>query len=118
MNPLAILLIGMVVVVGGILLLRLHAFLSLIAGALVVAVLLKTPYLYRHSLRDGAAKVIRADPDRGTVTLKPKNPLLDGAPLLVLAPTNARDGYAPVATLRVTGTDAKDVTTAKRVTGG
>src|SRR5438874_2133077 len=37
MNPLWILLIGMGVVIGGILLLRLHPFLSLIAGALVVA---------------------------------------------------------------------------------
>ena len=39
MNPLWILLIGMAVVIGGILLLRLHPFLSLIAAALTVAAL-------------------------------------------------------------------------------
>lgn len=39
MDPLYILAVGMVVVVGGILWLRLHAFLALIAGALVVGVL-------------------------------------------------------------------------------
>jgi GntP family gluconate:H+ symporter len=42
MNPIAVVLIGVVVVVGGILLLRLHAFLSLIAGAFVVAALSPT----------------------------------------------------------------------------
>jgi gluconate:H+ symporter, GntP family len=39
MDPLIILLIGMVTVVGGILVLRLHAFLALVAGALVVGFL-------------------------------------------------------------------------------
>ncbi len=39
MNPLCILLIGILVVVGGVLVLRLHAFLALILGALLVAAL-------------------------------------------------------------------------------
>src|SRR5437868_3484085 len=39
MNPLWILLIGMLVVVGGVLVLRLHAFLALILGAILVAAL-------------------------------------------------------------------------------
>tara|TARA_R110000850_G_scaffold225641_13_gene351032 strand:+ start:2424 stop:3830 length:1407 start_codon:yes stop_codon:yes gene_type:complete len=39
MNPLLILLIGMIVVIGGILGLRLHAFLALLLGAIVVAIL-------------------------------------------------------------------------------
>lgn len=117
MNPLAILLIGMVVVVGGILLLRLHAFLSLIAGALVVALLTPTPYLYRFELRAGAEKVIRSDAAGGTVTLKPKVALLDGTPLLVLAPAATREGYARVATLRVAATDASGLATAKVVNG-
>lgn len=42
MHPFLLLLIGMAVVVGGILLLRLHAFLALLLGALVVALL--TPH--------------------------------------------------------------------------
>ncbi len=47
MSPFVILLIGMIVVVGGILGLRLHAFLALIAGALTVALL--TPFEARES---------------------------------------------------------------------
>ena len=39
MNPLVILLIGMIVVIGGILGLRLHAFLALLLGAIVVSIL-------------------------------------------------------------------------------
>src|ERR1700733_637267 len=39
MNPICIVLIGVAVVIGGILALRLHPFLSLIAGAIVVALL-------------------------------------------------------------------------------
>ena len=42
MNPILIVLIGVAVVVGGILALRLHAFLSLIAGAMVVGLLAPT----------------------------------------------------------------------------
>ena len=47
MSPFVILFIGMVVVVGGILGLRLHAFLALVAGALTVALL--TPFEARES---------------------------------------------------------------------
>ena len=39
MSPLALLLVGLVIVVGGILALRLHAFLALILGAFAVALL-------------------------------------------------------------------------------
>ena len=39
MDPFLILAIGMAVVVGGILLLRLHAFIALLVGALIVATL-------------------------------------------------------------------------------
>jgi len=50
MNPIWILLIGVVVVIGGILALRLHAFLSLIAGALVVAVLTPKIDVYHYAI--------------------------------------------------------------------
>ena len=50
MDPLIILLVGMVVVVGGILFFRLHAFLALIAGALVVAVLTPSAALSRYAV--------------------------------------------------------------------
>jgi GntP family gluconate:H+ symporter len=51
MDPLVILLIGMFVVVGGVLAFRLHAFVALIAGALVVAAL--TPTAALQGFADG-----------------------------------------------------------------
>jgi gluconate:H+ symporter, GntP family len=56
MNPLWIALIGVAVVVGGILALRLHAFLSLMAGAAVVALLTPAAVVYRFSLHSGLAE--------------------------------------------------------------
>jgi GntP family gluconate:H+ symporter len=53
LNPLLILLIGMAVVVGGILLLRLHAFLSLTAGAIVVLALTPSAKPLGERLADG-----------------------------------------------------------------
>jgi gluconate:H+ symporter, GntP family len=50
MNPALILLIGVVVVIGGILVLRMRAFLALIAGALVVALLTPKADVYQYSL--------------------------------------------------------------------
>src|SRR3954447_13790943 len=103
MSPLWIILIGMAVVVGGILVLRLHAFLSLIVGALVVALLTPTPFLYRYSLRAGAIDLESVDVANKSVVLKPKAKLIDGSPLYVFAPAPTQSGYKQVATLRVTG---------------
>ena len=50
MDPLWILFLGMVVVLGGILALRLHAFLALVAGALVVAALTPTAAIVNHGV--------------------------------------------------------------------
>ncbi|MHC4510629.1 MAG: hypothetical protein ACYTAO_17025 [Planctomycetota bacterium] len=49
-DPLWLMLIGMVVVLGGILVLRLHAFLALILGAIIVASLTATPALRQFAL--------------------------------------------------------------------
>ncbi len=49
MDPLLILLIGIVVVIGGILALRLHAFMALLLGALAVALLTPAPALQRYA---------------------------------------------------------------------
>jgi len=53
MNPILIVLIGVCVVVGGILALRLHPFLSLIAGAIVVALLSPGHGLVGQRIADG-----------------------------------------------------------------
>lgn len=51
MDPLAILLIATAVVVGGVLVLRLHAVLALLAGAFVVAWLTPAPSIFQHEIR-------------------------------------------------------------------
>jgi len=56
MNPLLILLIGMAVVVGGILVLRLHAFLALLAGAIAVLALTKSSVPIGVRLGEGFGK--------------------------------------------------------------
>jgi GntP family gluconate:H+ symporter len=56
MNPLVILLIGMAVVVGGILVLRLHAFLALLAGAIAVLALTKSAVPIGVRLGEGFGK--------------------------------------------------------------
>lgn len=49
MSPLVLLLIGLVIVVGGILVLRLHAFLALVLGAFAVALLTPGPALQNYA---------------------------------------------------------------------
>src|SRR5439155_13092502 len=99
MNPLLILLIGMTVVVGGILLLRLHAFLALIAGAIVVALLTPGTYVYRFTLRSGAIPVARIDAEHRTVILKTKQPLVEDSTLIALRPASTATGYQQAALL-------------------
>jgi GntP family gluconate:H+ symporter len=115
MNPLWILLIGVAIVVGGILALRLHTFLSLIAGALVVALLTPTHVLYRFSLRAGDVQFASADPANGTVLLSSKTIRPPGAPLLVLAPADTPSGYRQIAMLQVINQTPEKTTRAKFV---
>ena len=53
MNPFLILAIGMVIVVGGILFLRLHAFLALILASLVVAGITSAEVVEQFYLAEG-----------------------------------------------------------------
>lgn len=104
MSPLLILLIGMVVVVGGVLALRLHAFLALVCGALVVAALTPGGLVSRHAAREAARatglRIAAADPGGQMLRLAGgSNKVLPGSTLLVIRPT--RRGYARVATLGV-----------------
>ena len=69
MSPLLILAVGMVVVIGGILVLRLHAFLALILGALVVAAL--TPKDAVRSYGERVAAIPLTGIDGRTAALKP-----------------------------------------------
>ena len=69
MNPLWILAAGMAVVVGGVLLLRLHAFLALILGALVVAFLTSTANLTDFAKMDARNEATKRLKDK---TLEPR----------------------------------------------
>ena len=57
MSPILLLLIGMVIVVGSILIFRLHAFLALILGSLIVAALTDKEEVYHHCLKSEAVRV-------------------------------------------------------------
>jgi gluconate:H+ symporter, GntP family len=108
MNPLWILLIGMVVVVGGVLALRLHAFLALILGALVVAALTPADAVYRQALRgDREFRVATATVvgDKAVLTFNPGK--VKVAPGTSLQVTKAGDGpVAVVGTATVKSVDA------------
>lgn len=103
MSPLWILLIGMVVVVGGVLALRLHAFLALILGAIVVAILTPSQYRQRHALQDPDKRYQLVSTEGTALTLRAEklNPVV-GTRLIVL---RLNDTGAPVrvGTLEVDG---------------
>ena len=112
MNPLLILVAGMVVVVGGVLVLRLHAFLALVCGALVVAALtpggLSTRYAAREAARALGLRFVAADPSGQAVKLAGgKGTVAPGATLVVLRP--GRRGVERVATLGVLTADKDSV---------
>src|ERR1043165_9063848 len=63
MSALTILVIGMAIVVGGVLLLRLHAFLALLLGAVVVAGLTSTDQIVAARIAAGSVAVMEVGPD-------------------------------------------------------
>jgi len=104
MNPLWILLIGMVVVVGGVLALRLHAFLALVLGALVVALLTPQHVTYRFALRSKqmvVTEVIQAGPGLAASFNAGKAKHAAGTPLVLLK-VHPEHGPVQIATARVT----------------
>jgi len=118
MNPFWILLIGMVVVVGGVLALRLHAFLALVCGALVVAGLTPRGQVARYAAREaaratGLAVARQTGPSVSFTTGKVAP--APGTRLVVLRPT--RDGYSRLVSLRVVTTDPQS-TRAEPEAGG
>ncbi|MCA9116726.1 MAG: GntP family permease [Planctomycetaceae bacterium] len=81
-----ILLAGVVVVIGGVLVLRLHAFLALILGALVVAALTPAAAVESYSLRKNRLRVLTMEEDGRQVVLAVSKsvPLQEGMQLPVL----------------------------------
>lgn len=73
MDPILLLLVGMVIVIGGILWLRLHAFVALLAAAVVVAVLTPRDAVERAAIAQGAtpaAAAAQADESLGVKLAK------------------------------------------------
>jgi GntP family gluconate:H+ symporter len=112
MSPLVILAIGMAIVVGGVLALRLHAFLALLLAALCVAALTPRDAVYREELSSDAARVVEVDAAAGTVTLRggSARDLGDGSSLVVLPAASSGDLLASTAqaTLRLENLVSKE----------
>ena len=83
MSPIILLLIGMVIVVGSILIFRLHAFLALILGSLIVAALTEKEAVYYHSLQSEAVRVSGVVRDRVTLKASKNQKIISGAIFLL-----------------------------------
>jgi GntP family gluconate:H+ symporter len=70
MDPLLIVLSGMLVAIGGILVLKLHAFLALTAGALLVALLTPDRFVYLSEAISAAVPVVSVDAGTGRTELR------------------------------------------------
>ncbi|MGE4178659.1 MAG: GntP family permease [Limisphaerales bacterium] len=83
MSPLVILIIALTVVIGGVLFLRLHAFLVLIVGALVVGALTPTAAIRRFELGKAEIRIesVAADGRTGQVSDR-KRQVADGSRML------------------------------------
>jgi GntP family gluconate:H+ symporter len=69
MHPIAILLIGVVIVIGGVLFFRLHAFLALTLAALVVGLLTPTANIEKYWLDKNKVRVVGPGEEKRTVVL-------------------------------------------------
>jgi GntP family gluconate:H+ symporter len=70
MSPLLILLIAVLIVVGGVLVLRLHAALALLAAAIIIGLLTPSEFVYQHEVLSVACRVVEVNADGGLVTLR------------------------------------------------
>jgi gluconate:H+ symporter, GntP family len=100
---LAILLAGVVVVVGGVLALRLHAFLALLLGALLVGILTPAATVERFAVQKDAARLLSLDPvaREATLALTEKQGARPGMLYLVVRPDPATGRFESVAALQV-----------------
>lgn len=73
MDPLLIAALGTIVMVLGLVLLRLHAFLALILGAILIALLTPTPNREWFHLQSAASQVAAIEAGSGLVNLSPKS---------------------------------------------
>lgn len=100
---LGILLVGVIVVVGGVLVLRLHAFLALTLGALLVGMLTPGANIERHAVEQNAIEALSVGAD-GHVVLSadPRDALSAGTRLLLIRVNERTGRYEDIAELKVT----------------
>lgn len=93
-QTLGIILAGVCVVVGGVLALRLHAFLALTLAAFVVAAFTPSAALERHHVREQSAAVASVDFEAGTLAFRGGGAqgIVPGSLLFVVADDPRRDG--------------------------
>ncbi len=85
MSPLLILACGMVIVIGGIIVLRLHAFLALLLGALMVAACTTPAQLVASRIATGSVPLVTVDgPDLIAVRPGKSRPLIAGTNYLIV----------------------------------
>ena len=106
MQPLWILLIGVVIVIGGVLVLRLHAFLSLVLAALTVGAITPQEAVETFEIRDRAVSIVAVDHSQRCVLLE-LDALSDyvGTKFVVLRPGGPQNQSQAVAVLTVGGFD-------------
>lgn len=90
MSPILLLLIGMVIVVGSILIFRLHAFLALILGSLIVAAFTEKEAVYHHCLKSEAVRITDVAGDRVALKASQNQKIIAGT-IFLLRP-NESDG--------------------------
>ncbi|MDA0835659.1 MAG: GntP family permease [Planctomycetota bacterium] len=103
---LSILFVGMIVVIGGILGFRLHAFLALILGALIVGILTPAASIEYDAISRSAVKVVSHENDSASVTFLlasgKKKGVHEGSSFLVVRPNLDAGTVDEVARLHVT----------------
>ncbi len=101
-GTLVILLAGVLVVVGGVLLLRLHAFLALLLGALLVGTLTPAVNVERYAIQKEAATVAAVNESAREVTLKlSEKETRPGVLYLITRRSSASGHYESVGELQV-----------------
>ena len=112
MNPLWILAVGIAIVLGGVLLLRLHAFLALVLAALVVGLLTPAAYVERHVIEAGDVAIDSIDPAASEVSLwlDAKHGARVGMRYLVLREEATTGSLEPIAELEIDRFVAADET--------
>lgn len=114
---LTVLAAGIVVVIGGVLVLRLHAFLALILGALVVGALTPNTAIENSAISNAAINVRAVNPQLEEVLLNygPGSGALPGAPLLVLRLNDETGRYETLGHLRIERFDQVQVRSEKTI---